>query len=84
MPMLMRHAAIRSIVSVALFGTLLTAGACSKPEPPPADQPPEPQAQHTELRDAIQQPVDQAKAVEKAMQDAADKQQAEIDAKTGG
>ncbi|MCY7355013.1 MAG: hypothetical protein LH470_08070 [Lysobacter sp.] len=60
------------------------ASACSKPAPPPTDQPPEPQAQHTELRDAIQQPIDKAKAVEKAMQDAASKQQAEIDAKTGG
>ncbi|MEJ7747631.1 MAG: hypothetical protein WKF61_12995 [Luteimonas sp.] len=69
--------------SIALT-TLLCATACSKPQPPPADQPPEPQAQHTELRDAIQQPIDQAKSVEKAMQDAADKQQAEIDAKTGG
>lgn len=76
----MRHAAICSIAIVALLGT----SACSKPEPPPTDRPPEPQAQHTELRDAIQQPIDQAQAVEKAMQDAADKQQAEIDAKTGG
>jgi len=75
----MRHAAICSIAIVALSGT----SACSKPEPP-TDRPPEPQAQHTALRDAIQQPIDQAKAVEKAMQDAADKQQAEIDAKTGG
>lgn len=76
----MRHAAICLIVLVAMFG----ASACGKPEPPPADQPPEPQAQHTELRDAIQQPIDKAKSVEKVMQDAADKQQAEIDAKTGG
>ncbi len=75
---------MRSIVLAALSATLLGASACSKPEPPATDQPPEPQAQHTELRDAIQQPIEQAKSVEKAMQDAADRQQAEIDARTGG
>jgi len=80
MSMSMRH----TIVSAALFATLSGASACSKPEPPPTDQKPEPQAQHTELRDAIQKPIDQAKAVEKSVQDAADRQQAEIDAKTGG
>ena len=53
-----------------------------KPEPPPTDEPPKPQAtaEATELRDAIQQPINQAKAVESAVQEAADKQQAEIDA----
>lgn len=80
MSMPMRHAALRTLVLAAMF----SAGACSKPEPPPTDQPPEPRAQDTELRDAIQRPIEQAKAVEKAMQDAADKQQAEIDARTGG
>ena len=55
-------------------------GAC-KPEPPPLEQPPEPKASDaTELRDAIQQPIDRAKAVEAATQEAADKQRAEIDA----
>ena len=56
-------------------------GAC-KPEPPPLEQPPEPKAAATELRDAIQQPIDQAKAVEAATKEAADKQRAAIDAAT--
>lgn len=62
--------------------TLAGLAAC-KPEPPPTDEPPEPQATaagNTELRDAIQKPIDQAKAVEDTVQEAADKQQADIDA----
>lgn len=53
-----------------------------RPEPPPTDEPPKPQAtaEATELRDAIQAPIDKAKAVEDTVQEAADKQQAEIDA----
>lgn len=75
-----RHAVLGLSVLVALCAT----SACSKPQPPPTDQPPEPQAQHTQLRDAIQQPLDKAKSVEKALQDAADQQRAEIDDNTGG
>lgn len=56
---------------------------CSKPKPPPSDQPPEPQAQHTELRDAIKEPIDKAKAVEDTVQDAADQQKAQIEAAGG-
>ena len=46
---------------------------------PPTDEPPKPQAtaEATELRDAIQEPIDKAKAVEDTVQEAADKQQAE-------
>jgi hypothetical protein len=69
---------------------LLTGAACSRPEPPPTDQPPEPQAQvgsqaetHTELRDAIQHPIDKAKAVEDTVLDAAQRRQAGIDAQAG-
>jgi hypothetical protein len=54
-----------------------------KPEPPPTDEPPEPKAvaaENTELRDAIQKPIDQAKAVEATVQEAADKNSAAIDA----
>ena len=52
-----------------------------RPEPPPTDEPPKPQAtEATQLRDAIQAPIDKAKAVEDTVQEAADKQQAEIDA----
>lgn len=72
----------------ALLLLCLSACACSRPEPPPTDQPVEPQAdtateQHTELRDAIQRPIDKAKAVEDTVLDAAERQQAEIDAQTG-
>jgi hypothetical protein len=68
---------------------LLAGAACSKPEPPPTDQPPEPQAtaataeHHTGLRDAIQRPLDKARAVEDATLDAAGRQRSEIDAQTG-
>ena len=57
--------------------------ACSKPKPPEKDQPPVPQA-GTELRDAIQAPIERAKTVEPAVLDAAKKQQDAIDAQTGG
>jgi len=71
---------------------LLSCAACSRPEPPPTDQPPEPQAgtavaaaeeSHTELRDAIRRPIDKAKAVEDVALDAAERQRTEIDAQTG-
>lgn len=55
---------------------------CSKPEPPPTEQQPEPQA-NTELRDAIKAPIDKAKAVEGTVQEAADKQKADIEAAGG-
>ena len=59
--------------------------AACRPEPPPTEQPPEPQAQaHTDLRDAIQAPQDKARAVEKTVQDAADRQQAQIEEAEGG
>ena len=71
------------IFRIALLACALTGlGAC-KPEPPPTDEPPEPKAVaagNTELRDAIQQPIDQAKAVDGAVQEAADNQRDEIDA----
>jgi hypothetical protein len=79
----------KAVVSLAM--SLLAAcalAACSKPEPPEKERPPEPKAssepRHTELRDAIQAPIDRAKSVEKTTLDAADKQRAEIDAQTGG
>jgi len=58
----------------------LACGACSHPPQPPTEQKPDPQA--TQLRDAIQRPLDQANAANKATEDAAAKQQAEIDATT--
>lgn len=69
-------------MTLASLALLLACAACSKPEPPEKERPPEPQA--TQLRDAIQQPIDRARAVEGQVQDAAAKQQAAIDAQAGG
>jgi hypothetical protein len=71
----------RSALLAATMLALLSS-ACSKPDPLPVEKKPEPQA-HTELRDAIRQPIDQAKAVDGAVQDAAAKQKADIDAAGG-
>jgi len=60
--------------------------ACSRPPDPDKDRPPEPQAraEHTELRDAIQAPIDKAQRVEEQVQKAADEQREAIEAATGG
>ncbi|WP_425605658.1 hypothetical protein [Pseudoxanthomonas daejeonensis] len=77
LPRILRHACLPMLCLAAL--------AACRPEPPPTEQPPEPQAQaHTELRDAIQAPQDKARAVEKNVQEAADRQQAQIDEAEGG
>jgi hypothetical protein len=52
--------------------------ACKRPEPPPTEQRPEPQA--SALRQTIQQPLDKAKAAQQAVDDAAAAQRAAIDA----
>lgn len=54
--------------------------ACGKPQPPERERPVEPQApQHTELRDAIQRPIDRAKQADQAVQDAAAAQRKAIE-----
>jgi hypothetical protein len=76
------NALMRRAACFAFFGFSLAA---CMPEPPPTDEPPEPKAvaaEHTELRDAIQQPIDQAKAVEGMVEETAEKQRAEIDTAT--
>lgn len=73
-----RHLRRTALVAAALS---ILCVACSKPEPPKKEQPPVPQAD-TELRDAIQAPIDRAKAVEPAVLDAAKQQQDQIDAQT--
>lgn len=70
--------AMRIAFALVAFGAC---SACKPPEPPPTDEPPEPQA--TQLRDAIQAPIEKAKAVEDQVQDAAEKQRAEIEAAGG-
>ncbi|TKR30424.1 hypothetical protein FCE95_09875 [Luteimonas gilva] len=76
-----------TLTRTALLLAIAACAACRAPEPPPAEQKPEPQAQaqaaHTELRDAIKEPIDKAKAADKAVQDAAEKQRAQIEAEGG-
>jgi hypothetical protein len=64
-----------------LLALAVAVAGCTKPTPPPTEQPPEPQA--TELRDAIQAPIERARAAEGAVQHAADAQRAAIDAAGG-
>ena len=74
--------AIARVPALALC--MLVLAAC-RPEPPPTDQPPEPQARaHTGLRDAIQAPQDKAREVEKTLQDDDARKRAQIDAAEGG
>lgn len=68
--------------SPLVFVALLALAAC-KPTPPDPERPVEPQAQHTELREAIHEPLDKAKAVEDDLQKAADAQRAAIEAAGG-
>jgi hypothetical protein len=73
----------------AALSLLVLSAACSRPAPPDKEQPPEPQATHpvethTELRDAIQAPIDRAKAVSPEVLEAAQKQRDDIDAQTNG
>jgi PBP1b-binding outer membrane lipoprotein LpoB len=69
---------------VPILMLALAAAGCSAPTPPPTDQPPVPQAaaQHardTQLRDAIQRPIDKAKGVEDTTLKAADEQKQQIE-----
>lgn len=81
-----RRRACRATTAVcagALVGLALLAG-CT-PQPPDKERPPEPQAaQHTQLRDAIQAPLDRARQVEVDTQKAAEAQREAIEAATGG
>ena len=62
--------------------------ACSAPTPPPTDQPPDPQAaaqkaRDTQLRDAIQKPIQKAQGVEDTTLKAADEQKQQIEDQGG-
>ena len=84
----------RSIRVIAIAGLVLASVAC-RPEPPEKERPVEPQAEvaadtaatadadATELRDAIREPIERAEAVEGAVLEAAERQQDAIDAATG-
>lgn len=70
---------------ICALSLLLVCTACNKPAPPKKEQPPKPRAeQRTELRDAIQAPIDRAKAIEPQVLEAAKQQQDAIDAQAGG
>ena len=68
-----------------LIGCVVLAGlaACSKPPAPEKERPPVPKAaQHAQMRDAIQAPLDTARNVAADMRKVADAQRAAIDAQT--
>ncbi|MDQ3288530.1 MAG: hypothetical protein M3Q42_09800 [Pseudomonadota bacterium] len=72
---------------VALAGGALLLGLLSacQPEPPDRERPPEPQAaQHFDLHDAIQEPIERARQVEVDLEHAAEAQRAAVDAASGG
>lgn len=68
---------------LAAIATVLALTAC-RPEPPPTEKKPEPQAQaaNTGLRDTLQQPLQEARAVQQGTEQAAKDQAAAIDAAT--
>jgi len=70
-----------SIATTCAALLALGSAACSRPEPVPANDPPEPQA--AQLRETIQAPIDRAKAVQDTVEDAARKQEAAIEAAGG-
>ena len=76
------YRATTAVFAGTFVGLALLAG-CT-PQPPEKERPPEPQAQHTQLRDAIQAPLDRARQVEVDTQKAAEAQREAIDAATGG
>jgi len=58
---------IRAVLPLA---TLLVLAGCNRPVPPAPDKPPEPQAKA--LREAMQQPLDKAKAARETLEKAPD------------
>ena len=71
---------MRTLIGCVVLAAL---AACSKPPAPEKERPPVPKAaQHTQMRDAIQAPLDKARHVEADMQKAADAQRAAIDAQS--
>lgn len=81
----MKRALQHALPRAALLAALAAAAAgCRQPAPDPPDEPVEPQAAHTELRDAIQAPIGKAKAADTAVQQAAEAQRAAIEAAEGG
>jgi hypothetical protein len=71
---------MKSRTMFALCLLSLALAACKRPEPPPTEQRPEPQA--TALRDAIQEPLEKARDAQQITDEAAAAQKAAIDAAT--
>ncbi|MEZ0472382.1 hypothetical protein [Luteimonas salinilitoris] len=67
----------RTAFALSIATLALACGACSPPEQPP-ELPPEPQA--TQLRDAMQAPLEKARAVEDAVREADERRRAQLDA----
>lgn len=85
----MRHAFIfRAITAMALLAGCAGLIGCSKPKVPDHDDAPEPQAAAaappTQLREAMQRPIDKAKSAQGEVDAAAERQRAAIDTATGG
>ena len=75
----MTPAMMRTLAGCAAL--LVAVAACSKPVPPEKERPPVPKAaQATQIRDAINAPIDKARNVEADIQKAADAQRAAIEA----
>lgn len=80
---------MRRLSTLALLSLACLAAGCSKPEVPPHDVQPEPQsatapAQPGALREAIQQPIDQAKDIRAQTEQSGTDQRKAIDDATGG
>jgi hypothetical protein len=78
-------------VFTATLCASLVVTACTKPKVPEQDVPPDPQAatpatpaNPTSLNEAINQPIDDAKALREAHEDEAKARREDIDAVTGG
>ena len=69
---------VSALACAALCGVL---AACSKPQPPEKERPVDPKA--TQLRDAIQEPLDKAKAAQGTVDDGAKQTADAIDAAGG-
>lgn len=79
---------MRRLPTLALLSLACLAAGCSRPEPPPHEVPPEPQvaapAQPGALREAIQQPIDEAKDIRAQAEQSDTDQRKAIDDATGG
>jgi hypothetical protein len=77
------------LLMLPLLACLSGLAGCSKPKMPDHDNPPEPQtsaagvAAPTQLREAMQKPIDKAESAQASVDAAADAQRNAIDAATG-